>query len=163
MIDRIVRGVRRLRAAMRTTARVRAGWLGAAALLVVTAREASAKIVRIEIVSRQTAFGGRRFGAVGQYEKIIGRAYGEVDPSDRRNALIQDILLAPKNAHGMVEYVATFTLLRPLDPSKGNGVLLHDMVNRGSKLNLLTYDRTCATPGTQCDLEDAGDGLLFRD
>ena len=45
----------------------------------------------------------------------------------------------------MVEYVATFTLLRPLDPSKGNGVLLHDMVNRGSKLLLPTFDRTCAT------------------
>ena len=118
--------------------------------------------MRIEIVSRQTAFGGRRFGAVGQYEKIIGRAYGEVDPTDRRNALINDILLAPRNARGMVEYVATFTLLRPLDPSKGNGVLLHDMVNRGSKLLLPTFDRTCTTPGTPCDLEDAGDGLLFR-
>src|SRR3954454_10590044 len=99
---------------------MRAALIGAV-LLLATAREASAKIVRIEIVSRQTAFGGRRFGAVGQYEKIIGRAYGEVDPADRRNALIQDILLAPKNARGMVEYVATFTLLRPLDPTKGNG------------------------------------------
>src|SRR5689334_13692431 len=147
----------------RTLARMRVALVAAAALLLATAREASAKIVRIEIVSRQTAFGGRRFGPVGQYEKIIGRAYGEVDPADRRNALIQDILLAPKNARGMVEYVATFTLLRPVDPSKGNGVLLHDMVNRGSKLNLLTYDRTCATLSTQCDLEDAGDGLLFRD
>ena len=163
MIDQCMR----IAAHLCTASRLRARWgtvlIGAAALLLATAREASAKIVRIEIVSRQVAFGGRRFGAVGQYEKIVGRAYGEVDPGDRRNALIQDILLAPKNARGMVEYVATFTLLRPLDPSKGNGVLLHDMVNRGSKLNLLTYDRTCATPGAQCDLEDAGDGLLFRD
>jgi hypothetical protein len=153
MIDRVSRTLVRLRMVL----------IGAAALLLATAREASAKIVRIEIVSRQVAFGGRSFGTVGQYEKIVGRAYGEVDPNDRRNALIQDILLAPRNARGMVEYVATFTLLRPLDPSKGNGVLLHDMVNRGNKLNLLTYDRTCATPGTPCDLEDAGDGLLFRD
>src|SRR6185369_10847628 len=134
----------------------------AAGLLLATVREASAKIVRIEIVSRQVAFGGRRFGAVGHYEKIVGRAYGEVDPNDRRNALIQDILLAPRNARGMVEYVATFTLLRPLDPAKGNGVLLHDMVNRGRKLMLPVFDRTCSTPGTPCDLEDAGDGLLFR-
>lgn len=110
--------------------RLRAVLVGAAVLLMVAAREASAHVVRIEILSRQTAFNGRRFGTVGQYEKIIGRAYGEVDPADRRNALMQDILLAPRNARGMVEYVATFTLLRPLDPSKGNGVLLHDMVNR---------------------------------
>ena len=146
----------------RSPARLCAVLLGAAVLLLVAAQEASAKIVRIEIVSRTMAFGGRRFGTVGQYEKIIGRAYGEVDPADRRNALIQDILLAPRNAHGMVEYVATFTLLRPLDPSKGNGVLLHDMVNRGSKLLLPTFNRTCATGGGACDLEDAGDGLLFR-
>lgn len=137
----------------------------AAMLLLVGARDARAHVVRIEIVSRQTAFGGRRFGAVGQYEKIVGRAYGEVDPNDRRNAVIEDILLAPRNARGMVEYVATFTLLRPLDPSKGNGVLLHDMVNRGSKLLLPALDRSCdeLAPGVACDLEDAGDGLLFRE
>src|SRR3954465_3613596 len=113
---------------LRMPARMRAVLIVAGTLLLVAAREASAKIVRIEIVSRMTAFAGRRFGAVGQYEKIIGRAYGEVDPADRRHALIQDILLAPRNARGMVEYVATFTLLRPVDPAKGNGVLVHDMV-----------------------------------
>src|SRR5439155_19281855 len=122
-------------------------------LLLGAASDARAHIVRVEIVSRATAYGGRRFGAVGQYEKIIGRAYGEVDPADRRNALIQDILLAPRNARGMVEYVATFTLLRPLDASKGNGVLLHDMVNRGNKLLLPTFNRACAGPTGPCDLE----------
>ncbi|MEO8562097.1 MAG: alpha/beta hydrolase domain-containing protein [bacterium] len=136
-----------------------------AALLAATAHEAIAHVVRIEIVSHETAFGGRRFGAVGQYEKIVGRAFGEVDPADRRNALINDILLAPRNARGMVEYVATFTILRPLDASKGNGVLLHDMVNRGNKFLLPTFDRACSdlAPGTSCDLEGAGDGLLMRE
>jgi hypothetical protein len=140
--------------------------LAAVVLLAGAARTAEARIVRIEIVARESpAFGGRRFGAVGQYEKLVGRAYGEVDPSDRRNALIQDILLAPRNARGMVEYVATFTILRPLDAAKGNGVMLHDMVNRGTKLLLLTYDRACAdlAPRTPCDLEGAGDGLLLRE
>jgi hypothetical protein len=137
-----------------------------ASLLVASAREAAAHIVRIEIVTRESpAFGGQRFGAVGQYEKIVGRAYGEVDPRDRRNALINDIQLAPRNARGMVEYVATFTILRPLDASKGNGVLLHDMVNRGNKLLLPTFNRSCAVlaPGTACDREGAGDALLFRE
>jgi hypothetical protein len=135
----------------------------AGALLLAGVREASARVVRIEIVWRGVAYDGRRFGAVGQYEKIVGRAYGEVDPRDRRNAVINDILLAPRNARGMVEYVATFTLLRPMDAAKGNGVLLHDMVNRGNKLNLLTYDRACATEGATCDLEGAGDGFLLRE
>lgn len=137
--------------------------LPACVLLLAAARDASARVVRIEIVWRGVAYGGRRFGAVGQYEKVVGRAYGEVDPRDRRNAMITDILLAPRNARGMVEYVATFTLLRPLDAAKENGVLLHDMVNRGNKLNLLTYNRGCAAGGGTCDLEDAGDGFLFRE
>jgi len=134
-------------------------------LLLAAARDASARIVRIEILSRGTAYEGRAFGAVGQYERIVGRAYGEIDPRDRRNALINDILLAPRNARGMVEYAATFTLLRPLDPSRGNGVLLHDMVNRGNKLLLPTFNRVCAitAPSAACDFEGAGDGFLFRE
>jgi hypothetical protein len=137
------------------------GW--AALLLVAIATEAAAHVVRIEIVSRETAFGGRRFGTVGPYERIVGRAYGEVDPKDRRNAVIDDLLLAPRNARGMVEYVATFTILRPLDASKGNGVLLHDMVNRGTKLLFATFHHPCAAPvaDASCDAE-SGDGLLFR-
>jgi hypothetical protein len=135
------------------------------ATLVAPVRAARAHVVRIEIVSRQSpAFGGARFGAVGQYEKIVGRVYGELDPADRRNAVINDIALAPRNVRGMVEYVATFTLLRPLDASKGNGVLLHDMVNRGNKLLLATFDYACAAASASapCDVESAGDGFLFR-
>ena len=137
----------------------------AIALLLAAAGEASARVVRIEILWRGAAFDGRSFGAVGPYEKIVGRAYGEVDPRDRRNALINDIQLAPRNARGMVEYVATFTLLRPADPSRGNGVLLHDMVNRGNKLLLPTFNRACAVrpAGGACDFEGAGDGFLFRE
>jgi hypothetical protein len=137
----------------------------AVVMLVAGAREAHARIVRIEILWRGVAYDGRSFGAVGAYEKIVGRAHGEVDPRDRRNALIQDILLAPRNARGMVEYVATFTILRPVDPSKGNGVLLHDMVNRGNKLLLPTFNRACAVRASSgaCDLEGAGDGFLFRE
>ena len=136
-----------------------------AVLLLASAGEAGARVMRIEILWRGAACDGRSFGAVGPYEKIVGRAYGEVDPRDRRNALITDIMLAPRNARGMVEYVATFTLLRPRDPAKGNGVLLHDMVNRGNKLLLPTYNRACVVrpAGGACDLESAGDGFLFRE
>jgi hypothetical protein len=135
--------------------------LAAAALLAACAARAEARIVRLEIVSRGPAFGGRAFGDVGAYEKIVGRLYGEVDPRDRRDALIQDIALAPRNARGMVEYVATFTLLKPVDMTRGNHVLLHDMPNRGNKLNLLTYNLACQDV-TPCDPEGAGDGFLFR-
>jgi hypothetical protein len=67
---------------------------------------AAAEVTRI-VIDRQAGesptFGGLAASERGQYEQIIGRAYGELDPQDRRNALIQDIQLAPRNARGRVE------------------------------------------------------------
>ena len=63
-------------------------------------------------------------GSVGQYEKIRGIAYGEVDPSDPRNAVITDIELAPVNAQGMVEYSMDIFILKPVDLNRGNHHIL---------------------------------------
>ena len=58
---------------------------------------AEAHITRIVIEparSESPTFEGRTFGAdgkVGPYEKLRGKAYGEVDPDDPRNALITDL------------------------------------------------------------------------
>jgi hypothetical protein len=81
---------------------------------------------------------GQPFPEVGQFERISGRAFGELDPHDRRNAIIQDITLAPRNAHGRVEYVATFSLVKPVDMSKASGVLQYRVVNRGNSTSLAT-------------------------
>ena len=48
-------------------------------------------------------FQGASFGDTGPYEKLVARATGEIDPRDPRNAVITDIMLAPRNARGMVE------------------------------------------------------------
>ena len=43
-------------------------------------------ITKIEITSVESpTFEGTTFGAVGAYEKLRGKAYGEVDPADPRN------------------------------------------------------------------------------
>jgi len=63
-----------------------------------------ARIVRLEILQATPAFGGRNFGEIGSYERVIGKAYGEIDPQSPSNAVIQDLALAPRNARGMVEY-----------------------------------------------------------
>ena len=77
---------------------------------------AEARIVRIEITSRETpTFEGRAFGEVGPYEKLRGKAYGELDPVDPRNAVIADIQLAPRNANGKVEYSMDIFILKPID------------------------------------------------
>jgi len=95
---------------------------------------AEAKVTQIVIDQRESpTYAGAAFGTVGQYEKFIGRAFGEIDPNDRRNAIIQDIQLAPRNANGKVAYVATFTLVKPLDMTKGNNILLYQVVNRGNR------------------------------
>ena len=65
---------------------------------------ADAKITRIEIAKTTQAFEGAMFGAVGAYEQLDGTAYGEIDPRDPLNALVQDIQLAPRNARSLVEY-----------------------------------------------------------
>ena len=53
-------------------------------------------------------------------------------PADRRNRIIQDLDLAPRNQNGKVEYVATFSLMAPVDRSKASGVLMYSVVNRGN-------------------------------
>ena len=103
--------------------------LGAAALSVGIAE---ARITRIEITSVESpTFDGRAFGRVGPYEKLRGRAYGEVDPTDPRNAAITDIELAPLNANGRVEYSMDIFILKPVDLNRCNHKLFLDMNNRG--------------------------------
>ena len=92
-----------------------------------------ARVVRIVVENREApAFGGLSFGAAGQYEKLIGHFFGEIDPAGPLNAIINDIQLAPRNARGRVEYSATFTLLRPIDSAKTSGVLWYEVPNRGN-------------------------------
>src|ERR1043166_7860855 len=77
-----------------------------------------ARVTKITIVRTESpTYSGQSFGGVGQYERIIGTATGEIDPADRRNAIIQDVQLAPRNANGKVQYTASFTLVKPIDMS----------------------------------------------
>src|SRR5436190_1808199 len=101
---------------------------------------ADARITRIEITRTEPAFDGQAFDAVGAYERLIGRAHGEVDPNDLKNAVIQDIALAPRNARGMVEYSTDVEILRPADRQKGNGVLFFNIVNRGNKHGITSFN-----------------------
>ncbi len=67
-----------------------------AALAVTAAWPAQAKITRLILqTTASPAFGGTSFGQVGQYEQLDGTAYGEIDPDDPANAVIQDIGFAP--------------------------------------------------------------------
>ena len=93
------------------------------------------------------AFDGMSFGDVGQYERIFGRAFGEIDPRARpfvdgdeqdgdhhhhRRSIVTDLELAPRNHRGMVEYVSDFVLIKPIDMARANGVMRYNVPNRGN-------------------------------
>jgi hypothetical protein len=92
----------------------------------------SAQVVTLEITSREPMSAAQPDGRAGPFELIRGRIHGEVDPRDPHNAIIQDLDLAPRNARGKVEYVATFALAKPVDLARASRVLLYQVVNRGN-------------------------------
>jgi hypothetical protein len=108
-----------------------------AAAAVLAAPLAEARITKIQITSTESpTFEGRTFGpdgSVGAYEKLRGRADGELDPADPRNALITDIELAPRDAGGKVKYSMDIYILKPIDLTKGNHKVFMDVNNRGNK------------------------------
>jgi hypothetical protein len=94
---------------------------------------AQARTARMVIDSRETVQDSAITAQTGPYELLRGRLLGEVDPAAPGSRIIQDLALAPRNAKGRVEYVSTFTLLRPLDPGKASGVLVDALPNRGHR------------------------------
>src|SRR4051812_19217562 len=87
-------------------------YAGVVAALFAVAGSAEARITKVTIASKESpTFGGYSWAGVGQYEKILGTAYGELDPNDPHNSVITDIKLAPRNANGKVEYSHNFYIL----------------------------------------------------
>ena len=123
-----------------------------------------ARIVRLEIVRTEPAFAGQSYGNAGPYRHIIARAYGEVDPADPKNAIIQDLNLAPRNARGMVEYSTELEILKPADMSRGSGTLLFEVVNRGNKLVFGNFHDGVSGPAADRNgLRIPGDGFLLKE
>jgi hypothetical protein len=98
---------------------------------------AQARVTRIIVDTKVSpAFNGEAFGAAGQYETLAGRVFGELDPHHANNTIINDIDLAPKNANGKVEYMATFFVVKPIDMTKASGLLWQDVPNRGGRVTI---------------------------
>jgi len=134
-----------------------------AALLLVAASAADARITKLKIVEKQSpTFGGYAFPGVGQYEKLVGKAYGELDPNDPKNAAIVDLKLAPRNARGKVEYAFDFYILKPMDLSKGNHKVMYEPPNRGRKTHgSLNRGLGINDPGSVSDARELGNTFLL--
>jgi hypothetical protein len=127
----------------------------AAGVLLVGSTASEARVTGITITkTTNPQFNGQTFGNVGMYEELRGTFSGEIDPNDRRNAVITDINLAPRNIRGMVEYTATFTLLKPIEMANASGVLVYGVSNRGG--------RALGTGMINVPGKPAGDGFPYN-
>ncbi len=115
-----------------------------------------AEVKRIEITSRADVQNGSPFGTSGPYERLVGKVYFAVDPGNPRNKVIANVDKAPRNARGEVEFSADLSIYKPKDASRGNGVLLFDIVNRGGSVALGDLNRADADG-------EIGDGFLMRE
>jgi hypothetical protein len=126
-------------------------------------RPAHARILRIDITRTESpTFEAQSFGDIGPYEKLVGRAFGELDPADPRNQTIVDLDLAPKNAQGLVEYSADVLILRPIDAAKRNRRLFYEINNRGAVRSLGPMNDVAAISNDPTSKIDAGNGFLMR-
>jgi hypothetical protein len=135
-----------------------AGWVATLTLLMPAI--VAAEVARVEIATRRDVLGGRPFGSGGAYELIVGRIHITVDPAGPRNRVVTDIEKAPRNAAGLVELTADLSILRPKEAERGNGVALIDVVNRGRRTVLTSFNRATASGDLTADAE-FGDGLLL--
>jgi hypothetical protein len=132
-----------------------------AAFSLLAAPQADAEVVRLRIDRREVILGGQPFGAAGPYEKLVGTVDFAVGPARPQNRVVVDLDLAPKNARGLVEFSADFYLIKPVDPRRGNGRLLYEAGNRGTKRILPVFQNGAASqdPSTAAEF---GDGALMR-
>lgn len=131
-------------------------------LILAAATPAQARLLRLEVLEVVSpAFDGRGFGATGTYDRIAARATIGLDPDDPHNAGIADLALAPRSRDGLVLATSDVVILRPTDPTRGNGVLLYDVVNRGRKLGLNLLNDAPVGNAVRRGA-DAGNGFLMR-
>lgn len=117
----------------------------------------NARVLRVEILSRQDVLHGKQFGKAGAYQRLTGRIYFSERVDDRANRRIVDLANAANLTGGEVEFSADFFAIRPKDSSKRNGSLLLEIPNRGNSRLLSVVD------GGDWELKvNAGDGWLLR-
>ncbi|MDA0284668.1 MAG: hypothetical protein O3B86_15065, partial [Planctomycetota bacterium] len=120
--------------------------------------KAVAELTRFEVERREPFADGRSFGDVGSYERIVGRAFFEIDPNLPGNQRIIDLQHAAVNERGRVEFSADLDLLAPQDLKKARGAALYDVNNRGGKLAIRFFNDSVG----ENEPKDPGNGFLMR-
>jgi len=120
------------------------------------------ELVSFEIEKREAFADGEVFGDVGPYERIVGRAFFELDPDSPANRNIRDLDKAARNEHGKVGLSCDLFILAPKDPGKGNRSLLYAVNNRGNKSALGFFNHGGGGGNDPSTKDHAGNGFLMR-
>lgn len=127
--------------------------LSLALTFLLTLTVARSDVTRFDLTSRDP------LGTSG-YEKITGTLHFAVAPDHPRNRPIADLVLAPVNASGRVEFSSDLVILSPVDTAFSNGTALVEVSNRGGKGLLSGFNRGAKSdPAIDADL---GDNFLLR-
>ena len=132
--------------------------MAVAAALLTCASPTQARVIRIVIdqTLNQPAIGGAQTVA---YQTINGRAFGELCVANcfgvANNTIVTDLNLAPQVASTspatpgatVVQYVATFSIVKPADNANISGILWHDVPNRGGRIVINVAERALGDVG----------------
>src|SRR5262249_32711546 len=90
-----------------------------------------------------------------------GCVHFAVDPQAPAQRGITDLDKAPTDAEGLVHFTGDFSILKPVDPARGNRRLFFDYGNRGNKRMLQFFNDAPASNDPR-SLAHAGNGFLMR-
>lgn len=96
--------------------------------LLLVAHAAAAEVVRIDV---------RRRDDYGTHTRIIGRVHYAIDPMAPANRGITDLLLAPRNADGKVEFSGDLLFFLPKSAASATGTVFLEVPNRGRDQSLI--------------------------
>ncbi|MFZ4761318.1 MAG: alpha/beta hydrolase domain-containing protein [Alphaproteobacteria bacterium] len=116
---------------------------------------------RLEVTERQPVAGGEYFGKVGAYEYVRGKIHFVVRADAPNNAKVLGLSLVATNKTGQIEFVADFSLLKPVELEKGNGVIFFDAPDKGN-MNALQLFNNAPPSNRPINKADVGNGFLMR-
>ena len=125
--------------------------------------ESRAKVLDLNINSHELVLDGKPFGQVGAYEILKGDITFGLDPSLLANQKITDLSLVQDLERGVVIFKSEIVILKPIEMSKGNGIALVEVSNRGGKFTPSYFNQ--ATKSREMLANDPayyGDGLTME-
>ncbi len=117
--------------------------------------------IRLEIKERFAFAHGLAFGDTGAYEMLKGRAHIGVDPKAPDLACVCDLDKAAMGADGLVHFATDISILRPVDPARGNKRIFFDWGNRGN-IRCLQFFNDAPGSNYPRTAAHAGNGFLMR-